>query len=237
MGVGVGAKQEEKMTVRMESIAHWNLWTRLFGKPLQIVRTHQRVYFYLNLFYYSIIVVGMIYAALNPALQQTLMQSVGVAFSQGPLQAVTNAYVNAQIVQATALTFVVNLFIGSFGTITLPSLIIPFSGLAMGAYRALLWGLIYSPTTSEMQFILLPHSLTLLLEGQAYVLAMLGVVIQGRGLLQPRTVGATSHREGFWIGIKQTAQLYILVVAVLLLGAIYEVLEAVLILQFIAGQS
>lgn len=225
------------MTVRMESIAHWNLWTRLFGKPLQIVRTHQRAYFYLNLFYYSIIVVGMIYAALNPGLQQTLMQSVGVAFSQGPLQAVTNAYVNAQIVQATALTFVVNLFIGSFGTITLPSLIIPFSGLAMGAYRALLWGLIYSPTTSEMQFILLPHSLTLLLEGQAYVLAMLGVVIQGRGLLQPRTVGAMSHREGFWIGIKQTAQLYILVVAVLLLAAIYEVLEAVFILQFLAGQS
>ncbi len=223
------------MTARIGTLTHWNVWTRLFGKPMQIVRTHQRAYLVLNLFYYGLIVVGMIYAAFNPALQQTLMQSVGIAFSQGPLEAVTSAYVNAQIVQATALTFIVNLVIGSFGTITLPSLIIPFSGLLMGAYRALVWGLIYSPTTSEMQFILLPHALTLLLEGQAYVLAMLGVVIQGRGLLQPRTVGAASHREGLWLGIKQSAQLYVLIIAFLLVAAVYEVLEALLLLNVLRG--
>jgi len=131
----------------------------------------------------------------------------------------------------------VNFLIGSLATITLPSLVIPFIGVLMGAYRAFLWGLIYSPTSPAMQMILLPHSLTLLLEGQAYILAMLGVVIQGRGLLSPRTVGATTHRQGLWVGIKLSAQLYVFVILFLIIAAIYEVLEAVMILSTVPGAS
>lgn len=224
------------MTVQVGSLQRTNWRTRLFGQPLQIIREHKRAYLGINIFYYALILVGMLYAEFNPELQQTVLQQVGVAFTQGPLQAVTDAYVNTQIVQATALTFVVNLFVGSFATITLPSLIIPFSGFLMGGYRAFLWGLIYSPTTPDMQFILLPHSLTLLIEGQAYVLALFAAFVQGKAFLKPRSVGSTSHREGYWMGLKLTAQLYILIVAVLLIAAVYEVLEAAYTLRFYAGQ-
>lgn len=219
------------MSVHAETLQHAQWRTRLFGQPMQTIRAHRRAYLGINLFYYALIVVGMMYAAFDPAVQQTLLQQVGTAFTQGPLQAVTDAYVNTQIVQATALTFVVNLLVGCFATITLPSLVIPFSGFLMGAYRALLWGLIYSPTTPQMQFILIPHSLTLLLEGQAYVLALFAAYVQGRAFLSPRSVGRTSHREGYWIGVKLTAQLYVLIVVVLLIAAVYEVLEAAFILR------
>ena len=224
------------MTALVETIHRATWRTRLFGQPLQIIRAHQRAYLGINIFYYTLILVGMVYAAFNPELQQAVLKQVGVAFTQGPLQAVGDAYVNTQIVQATALTFLVNLFIGSFATITLPSLIIPFSGFLMGGYRALLWGLIYSPTTPDMQFILIPHALTLLIEGQAYVLALFAAFVQGKAFLKPRSVGTTSHREGYWIGLKLTAQLYILIVAVLLIAAVYEVLEAAFILRFYTGQ-
>lgn len=219
------------MSAQAQAIQQQNLGTRLFGQPLAIVREHRRAYLALNVFYYALVVLGMAYALVNPALQQTMLSAAGVAFSQGPLSAVGDAYLNAKVFEATGLTFVVNLFVGSFATITLPSLIVPFSGLLMGAYRAFLWGLIYSPTSPQLQTILLPHSVTLLVEGQAYILALLGVVIQGRALLFPRTVGAASRRQGMWQGIKLSAQLYVLVILVLALAAIYEVLESVLLLS------
>jgi hypothetical protein len=223
------------MTVRIANITGPGFFARLVGQPLQIIRAHKRAYVVLNIFYYACILLGMVYAAFNPAFQQMLLQQVGTAFSQGPLQAVTDAYVNTQIAQATALTFLVNLVIGSFGTITLPSLIIPCSGFLMGAYRAVLWGLIYAPTTSEMQVVLLPHSLTLLLEGQAYVLAMFAAFVHAKAFLSPRSVDANSRGAGYWIGLKMTAQLYVLVIGVLLIAAIYEVLEAALILAYFRG--
>lgn len=223
------------MTTHVETIQRAPWRARLFEPALQILGAHKRAYLGLNIFYYALILVGMVYAAFNPTFQQTLLQQVGTAFSQGPLKAVTDAYVNTQILQATALTFIVNLFIGSFGTITLPSLIIPGSGFLMGAYRAFLWGLIYSPTTAEMQTVLLPHSLTLLLEGQAYVLAMFAAFVHAKAFLSPRSVGAKSRLAGYWVGLKMTAQLYVLVIAVLLIAAIYEVLEAALLLNVLRG--
>jgi len=198
---------------------------------LAIIAEQRRAYVTINLIYYGLILVGMGYAAYDPALQKSIMNAVGTAFTQGPLTAVTNAYLDSQILPAIVLTFGVNLAIGSVGTMTLPSLIIPFSGFLMGGYRAILWGLIYSPTTPEMKTILIPHALTLILEGQAYILVMLAAFLQGRAFLLPKTVGATLHRHGYWIGLKLTFQLYILVILVLLAAAIYEVLEATLLVN------
>lgn len=221
------------MAIRIASGRQPNFFARLLAQPLTIIADHRRAYITINLVYYSLILVGMVYAAYDPALQKSIMEAAGTAFTQGPLAAVTDAYLNTQVLSATLLTFGVNLAIGSVATITLPSLIVPFSGLLMGGYRALLWGLIYSPTTTEMQTILLPHALTLILEGQAYILVMLGAYLQGRAFLLPKTVGATSHRKGYWQGLMLTFRLYILVILVLLGAAIYEVLEATWLLSML----
>lgn len=221
------------MNVQLGHTLHTNPFSRLVGQPLETVRQHRRAYLVLNAVYYGLIVLAMLYVPFNAGLQQSLMEAVGETFTQGPFSVLTNAYLDAQIIPAILLTFVVNLFIGSFATITLPSLIIPFSGLLMGGYRAIVWGLIYTPTSPQMAMILVPHSVTLLLEGQAYILAMFAVVLQGRAFLQPRTVGVTSHRAGYWQGLKLTWQIYILIVLVLAAAAIYEVLEAVLLLALL----
>jgi hypothetical protein len=55
-------------------------------------------------------------------------------------------------------------------------------------------------------------------------------VIQGQAFLYPQRVGASNHRQGLWLGIRQSAHLYILVAALLAIAAVYEVLEAVLLL-------
>lgn len=197
-----------------------------------VVGRFRRAYVILNVVYYGLVVCGMVYVAFNPSLQQTLLDAVGEAFfDEGPLSAVGQAYLGGQIVAAIALTFAVNLVIGSGVTITLPSLVIPFSGLLMGVYRAILWGLLLSPTTPELRMVMLPHSLTLLVEGQAYVLAMLAAYVQGRAFLWPGTVGAATHRQGYVEGLKLSARLYLLVTLTLAVAAVYEAVEAILVIS------
>ena len=209
------------MAVRMQTVHHPNFLMRWLAPAFTIVRTHRRAYLLLNGLYYGLILLGILYTLYDATLQRMVTEAVGTAFSQGPLAAVGEAYVGGQTLRAILLTFVINLFVGSGATITLPSLIIPFSGLLMGAYRAVLWGVIYAPTSPELRMIFLPHLPTLLLEGQAYVLVLLGAVMQGRAFFAPHTVGATTRRQGYWQGIKLTLRLYELVVLVLVVAAIY----------------
>ena len=150
----------------------------------------------------------------------------------GPLAFVGQAYVNAKVLTAITATFFINLFIGSFASITLPSLIVPFSGFLMGIYRAAIWGLLLSPAHPDMRLIMIPHSLTLIIEGQAYILTLLAVYIQGRAFLWPQSVGSESRIKGYLEGLKRTGKIYLLVILTLVIAAIYEVLEVVIMAKY-----
>jgi hypothetical protein len=198
----------------------------------ELLLGNRRAYIVLNAVYYGLVLIFMVVAAFNRPLQDSLINTVGEAFMTGPLSAVGSAYVNAQVFTAIALTFLVNLIIASFLYITIPSLIIPFIGILMGIYRAILWGLIFSPAHPDMQMIMIPHSITLILEGQAYVLAMFGAYLQGSAFLFPRTVGLERRGQGYREGLKRTWKIYILIVLTLLVAAIYEVIEVVIMVKF-----
>ncbi len=202
---------------------------------LETIKESRRAYIVLNLVYYGLVICGMIYVAFNPSLQQSLLELVGSAFTEGPLSAVGSAYTGGQVLRAMVLTFVVNLFLGSIAVITLPSLVIPFSGLLTGAYRAVLWGLLLSPTTPVLRLVMIPHSLVLILEGQAYILAMLAAYVQGKAFLWPRSVGATTRRQGYGVGVKLSVRIYGLVVLLLAVAAIYEALEVIFIPRLLLG--
>ncbi len=199
-----------------------------------LVQENRRAYIMINVAYYGLVAICMVYVAFNQKLQEELLNAVGSAFMTGPLSFVGQAYVNVKVLSAIAVTFFVNLFIGSFATITLPSLIIPFSGLLMGIYRAAIWGLLLSPANPELRLLMIPHSLTLILEGQAYILTLLAALIQGRAFLWPKTVGLESHIKGYVEGLKRTGRIYLLVILTLAIAAVYEVLEVAIMVK--AGQ-
>jgi hypothetical protein len=208
---------------------------KLIQSALETIKESRRAYIILNLVYYGLVVFGMVYVAFNPSLQQLLIDAVGNAFTEGVLSAVGSAYTGGQVLQAMVLTFVVNLFLGSIAVITVPSLVIPFSGLLIGAYRALLWGLLLSPTTPVLRWVMIPHSLVLILEGQAYILAMLAAYVQGRAFLWPHSVGAATRRQGYGVGVKLSVRIYLLIVLLLALAAVYEALEVVFVLRLVGS--
>jgi hypothetical protein len=197
-----------------------------------LVQENQRAYIVINILYYGLVIICMIYVAFNQELQRSLMNEIGAGFMTGPLAIVGQAYVNAQVFTAILATFFVNLLIGSFASVTLPSLIIPFSGIWVGIYRAILWGLLLSPANPDLRLIMIPHSITLIIEGQAYILTMLAAYIQGRAFLWPKSVGLESRAKGYLEGLKRTGKLYLLVILTLAIAAIYEVIEVVIMVKF-----
>ena len=198
---------------------------RALRLAIQLLRDYGGPYLALNAAFYGIVLCGMLIGAANPGLHEQMVEGVRLSVQSGILHVVYEAYKERQIVRAAALTFGVNLTLGSFGTITLPSMVIPFVGLLMGCLRALIWGILFSPVSPHARQVFIPHLPVLLVEGQAYVLTMLAVYIQGTAFLRPHTVGAQSMGRGYYTGLCRSGQLYLLIIVVLAISAVYESIE------------
>ena len=200
---------------------------RLLVKALRLVQRNRRAYVVINVVFYGLVIVGALAVVLFPEVQQFLLKQIRHGLSQGRLRVIAEAYREGRVLATIGLTFAANLFMGALAAVTIPSLLVPFSGLAIGLLRSLLWGLVLSPADPHLRWAMIPHAGTLLLEGQAYVLAMLAAYIHGKAWLSPRSVGEQTHSRGYLSGLKSTASIYVLVVVVLAVAAIYEALEVI----------
>jgi len=207
---------------------------------MDVVHDARRPYLVINLAYFGLVVFALVFATFHPSWNEALMGAVGESLSEGPLATVWDAYASERIVVATALTAGINLTVGSFATITLPSLMVPFSGLLMAAFRALTWGVLFSPqgvTGIGPPGLAAGLAIAVLvfLEGEAYVLAALGAFLHGRAFLRPRSVGAQHYAQGYWEGLKIQARIYVLVALAVLVAAVYEVAIAVFAIPALLG--
>ncbi len=208
-----------------------------YREAFSLIKNDRKIFNLINIGYFTVIVIGMLVIRSNPGFQKQLISLVGDAFSAGPMKYLTGAYSNGEIIQAIGLTFLVNLVLGTFIALTLPSLVIPFAGFIMGVYRALVWGFIFSPDLAGLD---LPKvtmgigiGLLLIFEGEAYVLGLFAAFIQSRAWVKPATVGVMTHTQGYLAGIRLTLRMYLLVIGMLLVAAIYEVILAVVILPIL----
>ncbi|MGA9350501.1 MAG: stage II sporulation protein M [Anaerolineae bacterium] len=207
---------------------------RPLKEALQILRDHRRLYLAVNLIYYGLVVVGALVVWLNPWLQASLMTMVQEAF-ESSLPGVVEAYRGGQFLAAVAQTFSINFFLGSLMVITLPACFFPPAGILVGFWRAFLWGLLLAPTTPQFALVMIPHGLTLLLEGQAYILAIFAACRLGQVLLWPESLGLTSRWRAYLAGLREMALVYILVAIVLLVSALWEAFEVIYIVAPMAG--
>jgi hypothetical protein len=201
---------------------------KLLRSALDVLRRSRRPYLILRLVYYGLIVWTMVYVTYDRSIQERFNQLILDTLGSGPLASVIDAYSTGQALLAVALIFAINLVGATFLAITVPSLIIPFAGLLLFAVRALLWGILFAPQPPGA--IGMPEVLTALgvvglivLEGEGYILGALGAFIQGRALLKPSSVGAGRPGQGYRYALREQARLYVWIVLVLLVAAVYEV--------------
>lgn len=202
----------------------------MLRRPFQIIRADLRAYLLVNVFVYGVLLLGMALGVLFPDLHASRVAS----FAGGGQGALVNAVVGNGWVFGTVI-FLVNVFPTALLLITLPSLAVPFAGLVVFAVKTLDLGITLAPVDATSRLTLIPHSLTLLIEFQAYVLVMFGAYLLGRSWLRPATVDAPTRRQGYVRGLTRLGWLWLPALALFLLGAVYEAVEIYFLVPLVLG--
>jgi hypothetical protein len=213
-----------------------NLFRWLSGKvspavlsgPLLEMKVRPRLVWGVHLVYFGLVIAGSLLIYKVPEAQVVLMGKVREALStkSNPLGIAGEAYLSGNIPRAAAVTFGVNFFLGALAYITLPSILLPGSGILLAAVRALAWGLILAPVMQALAFAMLPHSLTMLLEGEGYILATLFGLLIPIHVVKRSLGGNVFTRFGRAVLLNLKSQFWIALV--LAVAAIYEATEVIL---------
>ncbi|WP_329425370.1 stage II sporulation protein M [Streptosporangium sp. NBC_01495] len=182
-----------------------------------MIRENMRAYLVINAAAYGLAIIGFVIGLVFPDLSAARSASL----EEDGTGELVRWLVNTP--PLFALTILgVNLFRLSVLTIVLPSLIVPFAGLAFFGYWSVETGITLVPASPQGWVALIPHSLTLVIEFQAYVLLLLGAYLLGRNWLFPRTIGAKNRRQGYVRGLQRIGLLALPALALLIVGAVWE---------------
>jgi hypothetical protein len=202
-----------------------NKWLRL---PLAEIRKYKYLFIAMNLIYFGTVLLFMLLAYAVPELQFCLLTNISSQIEQGSgiLGIAGEAYMSKNILRAAVTTFAINFPFGSLLCITLPSIIIPGSGVLVAGLRSVLWGFLLAPSFSVLSMMMVPHSLTLLLEGHGYVIAAFFAVLIPVYLF--RTAEGPSAGVRYGRALLMNVRGNLLVIIVLAVAAIYEAIEVIL---------
>lgn len=190
---------------------------RILRQPLHIVRSDLRPFLVLNAVAFGLFLVGFVLGLIFPGLVQE--QSADFEAS-GQTDLVLRVFQNPWLF--ALVIFAVNTVTVGVVMIVLPSMVVPFLGIPLFGWKAVNIGMAIAPTTPTLWVGFIPHSLTLIIEFEAYVLFMLGAWILGRSWLRPGTIGATTRRQGYLRGLQRLAWLGLGAVVLLVVGAAWE---------------
>src|SRR5580704_1955570 len=207
----------------------------LLRDPLVTIATHRRMIWGVHLVCFGIYLLAAGFVFGTPDLWVAIQAIVRGALGGGDrtLEYAGKAYLSGNMAWAALVTFVINFFLGSLVFITLPSCIIPASGTLVAVYRALLWGLLLAPATLLQAHLMLPHSGTLLLEGEGYILATFFGLMLAVSVFRsdPESSFFQRYARGLLLNLKGS----LLVAMVLAVAAIYEAVEVILMLKSASG--
>ncbi|OOC53698.1 MULTISPECIES: stage II sporulation protein M [Nocardiopsis] len=195
---------------------------RTLRQPFQIIRANLRAYLAMNALMYGLFLIGMGAALLFPELNAA---QIADQQENGTTDLVVSLLSNVWLFSLTIL--LVNVVTVAVLTILLPSMVVPFAGIVIFMYRAFNFGVVLAPVDETTAKILIPHSLTILIEFQAYVLVMLAAYVLGKAWLRPRTVGARNRRQGYVLGLRQIGWLGLPAMVLFVIGAVYEAFEII----------
>jgi hypothetical protein len=186
-------------------------------EPFRVLRANLGPYLILSAVLYGILIIGFAVGMIFPEMHAERVETLE---TDGTLEEVSSLLGNVWLFAAGILannTLRVGLL-----SIAVPSMIVPFAGIAIFAYTSFESGVTLAATGPDLFGVMAPHLLTVAIEVQAYVLPSLGAYVLGRSWLFPTTVGAPNRRRGYLHGLKQFGWLSLPAIVLLIIGAIYE---------------
>ncbi len=206
---------------------------KLINDIREIFSKDKKLFLLTNAYYFGLVILGALIALAFPQAQLYLLDMAQVGLSTGPLSGISSAYTSGNVLYAAAVTFVTNLFLGTIVEITIPSLIIPLWAPIIGLIRALMWGvMLIVPVPGVLPWnTVLPHYLTILLEGEAYVVAIFACLRQVKVLMKLGSIPSEQRLKAYWASIVDNVKLLPVVIVLLAVAALYEAWEV----MFFAG--
>jgi hypothetical protein len=196
--------------------------------PLLEMKARPRLVWGVHLLYFGLTIAGSLLTYELADVQVVLLAKVreALATKSNPLGIAAEAYLSGNIPLAAAVTFAINFLLGSLAVITLPSVLVPGSGALVACLRGAVWGLILAPATQSLAYAMLPHSGTMLLEGEGYILATFFGLLVPIHIVKRRLGGNPFTRFGRVLLLNFKANFWIALV--LAVAAVYEATEVIL---------
>jgi hypothetical protein len=200
----------------------------VLSAPLLEMKARPRLVWGVHIIYFGLVIAGSLIIAELPEAQVVLLGKIREALTakNNPLGIAGQAYLTGNVMLAAAVTLAINFLLGSLAYLTLPSILLPGIGFLLACGRALAWGLLLAPTTQPLAFAMLPHSLTMLLEGEGYILATLFGLLIPIHVVTGSLGGNLFTRFGRAVVLNLKAQIWIALV--LAVAATYEATEVIL---------
>lgn len=184
---------------------------------LEIIRNNRKIFITVQLFFWLTFIAGIAYSAFNEEYHRAAYYSkINSDFGHRVLE----YYKSDNWLIPIGITFGINLVIGTFIFITIPSFFISGFGIIFGCLRTFKWGVTFLPPIEKEIPLLykIYHLGIIFLEGEGYILAMFGALVVLSNIFKIRDWMQTRKD---WI--KANIQVYKLVVIVLFLAATVEV--------------
>lgn len=155
--------------------------------------------------------------------RKRILETVG---TQWPFTSLFELMKSGNLILAILLTFAVNLTNGAFMSTTLPG-VVPLLGalgiVAVTVYRGVMIGLTYPEVMSLSSETFLVAIGTMILELGAYVFAGAAGINIALSSVFPRRYQVDSRWKAFKESCKDAAEIYVIVIILLVLGAIWEI--------------
>jgi len=138
-----------------------------------------------------------------------------------PLEEIYGLIAKNNIIGAIAITFGINLASGAFLSTTLTGIIFPLPALVM-AERGIFIGLLFESEKGNLAYYILLIG-TFILEFGAYVLSASAGINIGLSFFNPKRYKVKNAWQAFINSLKEAIQIYLWVIILLGLGAVWEI--------------
>ncbi len=149
----------------------------VFRPAMRAAVEHPRLVFFMHLFLYGIFFVGSLSTLVYPFANVMIQEYVRHVFTDGGLGYVGEAYGSGNILRAAAATWLNNFIVQTAGLTMLLSVIVPMLGVLKTAASFAIAGLGMTPLWTGMPGVFVPHSITMVLELEAYIYACVAVCV------------------------------------------------------------
>jgi hypothetical protein len=207
----------------------------ILAQTVETVKRMRKLFVMMALIYIGSYLSGWYLVSINSPVATEGAQLVsGAVSTQAPFTTILESLRGGELVRAILITFFVNLSTGAFLSTTLPG-IVPLLGavatVAITVFRGFTIGLIYPEilASSPAGFVL--GFGTMILELGAYVFSGGAGINIALAPILPKRYGVQSRWAAFKMAWKDAARVYVIVIILLALGAIWEMTGIFLVLN------